>query len=242
MLVSHSHRFIYLKTKKTAGTSIEAALQPHCQPPGSAVGHDTAAMETVWGIVGARSPRPLNPDIRWRNHMSAREMRDNLAPGIWSGYRRICAIRNPWDKTVSAFHFSKAGMLPERPGDIIAAFRAFLANPDRWQWGQSWQDWDIHTLDGLPVIDTYIRYGRIEEDLAELCQQIDIPKPELPRFKTEFRQPHIPYQDYYDAATTEWVAMVYGQAISLFGWHFDRPDPARLPVAGDRLFVRAENE
>ena len=32
MIVSHEHRFIFLKTKKTAGTSLELALSQLCGP------------------------------------------------------------------------------------------------------------------------------------------------------------------------------------------------------------------
>src|SRR5262245_66480011 len=32
MIVSHAHKFIFLKTKKTAGTSIELALSELCGP------------------------------------------------------------------------------------------------------------------------------------------------------------------------------------------------------------------
>jgi len=32
MIVSHEHKFIFLKTKKTAGTSIELALTELCGP------------------------------------------------------------------------------------------------------------------------------------------------------------------------------------------------------------------
>ena len=32
MIVSHRHRFIFIKTRKTAGTSIEIALSAHCGP------------------------------------------------------------------------------------------------------------------------------------------------------------------------------------------------------------------
>ena len=30
MIISHKHKFIFLKTIKTAGTSIQAALEEHC--------------------------------------------------------------------------------------------------------------------------------------------------------------------------------------------------------------------
>ena len=32
MIVSHKNRFIFLKTRKTAGTSIEISLRPYCGP------------------------------------------------------------------------------------------------------------------------------------------------------------------------------------------------------------------
>lgn len=32
MIVSHRYRYIFIKTKKTAGTSIEIALSRHCGP------------------------------------------------------------------------------------------------------------------------------------------------------------------------------------------------------------------
>ena len=32
MIISHSHKFVFVKTKKTAGTSIECALAPHLEP------------------------------------------------------------------------------------------------------------------------------------------------------------------------------------------------------------------
>ena len=37
MIISHEHKFIFLKTKKTAGTAIEAALSELCGPPYPAV-------------------------------------------------------------------------------------------------------------------------------------------------------------------------------------------------------------
>ena len=33
MLVSHARKFIYTKTLKTAGTSVEVFLEPYCRPP-----------------------------------------------------------------------------------------------------------------------------------------------------------------------------------------------------------------
>ena len=52
--VSHSHKFIFLKTRKTAGTSIEMLLEPLCTEPNSVVTEERATSITRQGIVGRR--------------------------------------------------------------------------------------------------------------------------------------------------------------------------------------------
>lgn len=58
MLLSHSKRFIYLKTGKTAGTSVEIFFQPYCLPEEHICHHTpTHTMEETIseaGIVGYR--------------------------------------------------------------------------------------------------------------------------------------------------------------------------------------------
>jgi hypothetical protein len=69
MLVSHEKKFIYIKTIKTAGTSVEMALQPCCMPKGGVVTEWTDCSETKTGIVGARGPNAHSQ--LWWNHMPA---------------------------------------------------------------------------------------------------------------------------------------------------------------------------
>ena len=100
MIISHEHKFIFLKTKKTAGTSIELALSQLCGP-GDIITPLTALDEALraggrgaqnWRLHGWwQSPRPLlkrrlfkftAEDYGFYNHMPAAESKAllNVSP------------------------------------------------------------------------------------------------------------------------------------------------------------------
>ena len=92
MILSHEHKFIFLRTKKTAGTSIELALSDLCGPDDiitPLTGEDEARRAGRRGAQNWRlhswwkSPRLLKrawfkfsaKDYGFYNHMKAEEMR-----------------------------------------------------------------------------------------------------------------------------------------------------------------------
>ncbi|MDJ0820338.1 MAG: hypothetical protein QNJ09_00840 [Paracoccaceae bacterium] len=215
MLVSHSKKFIYIKTTKTAGTSVEMALQHHCVPAGTPIGEITDCLESSAGIVGARGPDVSGQP--WFNHMSAQAIRNKLPADVWNGYCKICNIRNPWDKTVSFFHMAFPKIKNEAPADIFEAFRSWIAEADKLG-----SDTKIYFIDNTPVADEYIRYHTLTEDLHRISEKLGLDVPDLPEAKTEQRgQNKLPYQDYYDAAGRQKVSDIYHREIDHFGWTFD---------------------
>lgn len=216
MLISHRHRFIYLKTVKTAGTSVEAALQrfsvPDDHPP---IAETTPLIETDAGVVGARGR--FARETVWRNHMRAADLKARLDPGIWSGYFKFCNIRNPWDKTVSWFHFRHPEMKGKPQDEVVAAFRTWLAGTS-----DIGMDNKVYMMDGTSVVDDVIRYENMAGDFARLCTRLGLPAADIPHMKSQQRgSARIPYQAYYDAAAQRKVARRYDEAIKLFGWAFE---------------------
>ena len=60
MLISHRKRFIYTKTVKTAGTSVESYFEPYCMREGEwSFSHSRAEYVSEAGIVGIRTGEPL---------------------------------------------------------------------------------------------------------------------------------------------------------------------------------------
>ena len=103
MLVSHLKKFIFTKTKKTAGTSVESVFEPYCLPEGTwEQTHYTPERISADGIIGHRGDG--GQKANWWNHMPAELIRNRLGEEIWDEYYKFTVIRNPFDKLVSGFH------------------------------------------------------------------------------------------------------------------------------------------
>jgi len=216
MLVSHTYKFIYIKTVKTAGSSVEVALQHNCVAPGTDLDKMTPQLESDYGIVGARG---IGMDTaRWFNHMPAVEIRDQLPREIWDGYRKICNIRNPWDKTVSWFHFKNPHLKDTPKAEVIGEFRRWLSSAKTSAIGY---DSNIYFIDGAPVADDFIRYENLQGDFDRICGELGVASDMLPQLKTGLRgKEKVPYQDYFDEDLQEKIRSTYEKEIALFGWEF----------------------
>ena len=86
MLISHRKKFIYTKTVKTAGSSIESYFEQYCMPNGD--WEFTAGREEPYinetGIIGYRGNKPSNKE--WYNHMPAAMIKDKIGNSTWDNY------------------------------------------------------------------------------------------------------------------------------------------------------------
>ena len=230
MIISHEHKFIFLKTKKTAGTSIELALSALCGP-GDIITPLTAVDEALrasgrgaqnWRLHGWwQSPRPLfkrrflkftAEDYGFYNHMPAEEAKALLNDDkAWRSYFKFAFDRNPWDRQVSWYHhrYSRKDTPPPFSDFIYADRRARINN------------YEIYSLGGQPAVDFVGRFETLEQDLRHALGQVGLElEGALPRAKTNFRQNALPYRDYYDGDTSLIVGDWYKREIALLGYAF----------------------
>jgi len=233
VLVSHDHAFVYLKTHKTASTSIEAALEPLCLPPGDPdMGrHRRDARVSPHGIVGVRGGPDRQPEERvWRNHAPAWRVRLALGRRTFARYLKIAAVRNPWDRAVSAYcsELDGPGRTALEAGpfeDAARGFRAWLATADLRR------NHSKLALLGFPCIDAPLVFERLGDDLARLFETLKAePAGALPTFKADRRVfPDRPFQDWFDDAARRRVERANAFEIAAFGYRFDRRGPT-LPA------------
>lgn len=236
-LVSHQHAFIYLKTKKTGGTSVEMALEPLCTPPGTEVRHYGPALVSEFGIRGARGGKFSSVDkTGWHSHMSAQKVAWKLGPRAWSRYLKIASLRNPFDKAVSYYWYAAAKR--GRPnGGSVEDFRAFMRELDASGYFRSRKDadWRVTHIFGRPIIDQYLRLEHLEDDLATLFSRlgmdgmtVTVPKVKTGSRKTDPRD--VP--EYFDEPTADILRRGWG-------WIFDAGNYSRDPADAGRASRRA---
>lgn len=229
MILSHKHRFIFIKTLKTAGTSMEIALSKFCGP-GDIITRIKPEDEQIRRDLGWRGPQnALVPLTRytsadWRrlfltrhrawylNHMPAREVRARVGPEIWDGYTKFTIERNPWDCAVSRYYWDTRE-LPERPplGEYLVANDLL----------RRLSNFPIYSIDGAVAVDHVIRYEDLDAGLEWLQTTLSLPeKPVLPRAKTTTRPDRRPYSELFGPDERDLIARACATEIELFGYEF----------------------
>ncbi len=234
VIISHRHKFIFIKTGKTAGTSIEVALnaicgaEDVCTPLGKRLKDRSSrpgeeALEPrnwqgfFWPAFGPdvpwdRTRREIKDALRRRkffNHISADQVRRRVPRSVWDGYTKFCFERNPWDKTVSAFHWERKRL--EVPQDFTDWIR--VRKPP--------SHVERYSVNGAIAMDFIGKFERLAEDFNDILRSIGVGEiPELPRTKTGFRPDEKHYRDFYTDETREIVAKACAREIKLFGYEF----------------------
>jgi hypothetical protein len=228
MLCSHTKKFIYIKTKKTASTSVEVLLEPFClDSPRPAQEHGDMVVNTS-GIIGYRGKNWKGKPFY--NHMPAADILAQLGSEVFWSYKKICIVRNPFDKAVSMFwfllpHQARQALLSAPFDAVRSAFRQFIRS-EHTKFDQSASnnccDWYIYTIDDRVVIDVVLRYETLASDLevffSGLGVQFDTGG--LSFYKSGFRVRREHFSEYYDAEALAIAQNLFRKEINHFNYAF----------------------
>ena len=163
-IICHEHEFIYLKTRKTASTSLQVAFSRVCKP-GDTVTFISAAAKN-YQIRGEEIP-----GHRGRSHNYPEDIAAKF-PEEWKNYRKIAAVRNPYYAIVStAIH---AGMLEP--------VRARLWIRDKLKAGWLDNETFLYPFDGTEI-DYVIRFEELEQGYQRVCDDLGIEVFQLPHIR-----------------------------------------------------------
>jgi hypothetical protein len=213
VIVSHRHRFIFLKTRKTAGTSLELALARVCGPDDviTSINPRDEEARRAQGLPGPQNVESPHLHRKAFNHMPARMAREAVGAEVWDGYYRFAIERNPWDAVVSLYYwkYKDREQLPDFDTYVSEEWIEQLANNRR-----------MYRIRGRLAVDRVLRYEHLDTELSEVWHHLGLPgEPDLPRAKGHAR-PAGHYRELYSDAARKRVELVFADAIEAFGYEF----------------------
>jgi len=229
MIVSHKFRFIFVKTHKTAGSSLEMGLGALCGEddiishmednldsgiprnygPEGRLGKLYTDWKLVRKLIDRHSP---TLGAYYYEHMPAWRIRELLGEAIWDEYFKFCVERNPWDKVVSYYLWKTHGQ-----GRSLPPFRDYVLRKSH----RLPADGKLYFDGGQPLVDKVYEFRDLDSMLADLRRRLGIPiESPLPAEKTGIKSDRKHYQDYYDPDTRDKVAELFAREIRLMGYTF----------------------
>lgn len=214
MIISHKHKFIFIKSRKTAGTSIQVALSKFR-------GKDDIITGSHWDFEQNMSVQTQGTGINMDNfftnhpHPTANDIK-NFMGEKWNNYIKFTFVRNPWDLVVSRYHWN----MRDNPNDCnISNFQKWVKD------GNVFQDDKLSLYyrdsSGNVITDYIGKYETLELDLELITDLLKLPRLTLETLKKTTYKKHN-YIDYYDPESKKIVEDIFNEDIMFFEYEFEK--------------------
>lgn len=172
-VISFAHKFIFIKTNKTAGTSIEVNLS-------EIAGADAIVTPIVPPEPGHEPRNFQDPEGNqpFFNHMPARRIRLALGPKSFASMTRFCVEREPVEKCISHFHMMRNSETHNTDGSYSKSWQEYCEDGhfpiDTGRYSEKREN-GTRKL----IVDHVLRYERLAQDLPKLMAKLGVPNFQL---------------------------------------------------------------
>lgn len=230
MVISHKHKFIFIKGSKTAGTSLEVMLSSFCDS------NDifTPIYPQVYPHIARNYKGLFNPlnEIfksnyklshnfysllqfvkfkKFYNHIPGSKIMCRLDSKLWKEYTKFTIERNPWDKTVSMYKMLvKTNRYKGNFEDFLMSDRLPINYPK------------YLSKNGSVLVDKFIYYENLDFELRSFLKSLKIPFDKLNiHAKSSFNNSKNSYREFYkEKWKHEIIKKVFSKEIELHGYEF----------------------
>ena len=224
MQLSHTKKFILLKTIKTASTSTGVFFQPYCVPDDALyIDYDRYGppLVTDAGILSTRSTY-MAKKYGWYIHTPAYKLQYFLRD-YWDSYFKFTNIRNTFDTIVSFWWFAWA--VHQKDLDFSAMpFESIAKIFQQMVCEQHFSDSYIpastyYSINKKIAVDFCIRQEHYVRDTKEVCDRLDIPFTLDEKFRyKDMRLNSTHFSKYYNNETADVVYRNFKFEIDHFGY------------------------
>jgi hypothetical protein len=216
VLISHSHKFIFIHIVKAAGSSVNASLTPYAQ-----VAHMYLLnkifrhLHLPLGVLPAKY-RPLPYPV----HIWARRLRDQIPREQFDTYFKFTFTRNPWDWQVSLYHW-----YVDHPEHCLHETIKDMSFSDYVEWRsqtpiQYYQKDYVTDEKGRLIIDFVGKFENLRADFADICERLGI-KTDLHGWNITASRAGRDYRAYYTDRSREIIGGLYKRDVEFFEYSFE---------------------
>ena len=232
VLISHSHEFVFLKTKKAAGSSVEEYFENLLiGEPGGGFSEESAERITRDAYVSSRGSWKSGAKDFLPSHATSEKILRSIGDERFHSYTKVSCVRNPWDQVVSFFWWRLSlnpflhRIVENLPMGLVRLVFTFWFYRAREKIETLSFTKQLSLGGTLPKIGI-IRYENLQEDLARVTRELGISLQEfsIPSRKSAQRGRLEPYQEYYLRPVREAVRESRGDDLANFGYSWSEID------------------
>lgn len=178
MIISHKHKFIFLKPYKVGGSSFEYALSSVLGSSDVVTNLSKEEEKQRWRSFSIKeqnnkvklidlfkNPKKENikhlQKLRWPKifdaHAKAEEVMEFLTDPVWRQYQKISVVRNPWQYLLSFYHWNPGGK-ERKPFSEWIFDNRHLIGANNYQ----------YFIKGNCIIDYFVRFENMMSDVNSL--------------------------------------------------------------------------
>lgn len=221
MIISHSHKFIFLKPRKVGGTSVYIALSELCKPTDNLsylISHNANFDESFFNPI-SRCVETSGVEQQNKNlteHSIAKDVKEIIENTYWNDYSKVSIIRNPWEVEVSRYYW-------ELGNERLPNGTSFSQYMDEHYEKYYHSNEPYYFIDNEMILDFVIRYENLETDYHAFLKSKRLPQNNLPYTKSKTRKEKKHYSLYYEG-NEKWINAIRKKnkkTIDYFGFHFE---------------------
>jgi len=239
MIICRAHNFIFIKTRKTAGSSMEMALASHVGPEDVVTplgfAQDLERFR-AWGVLPQHFSNDPAAERALREAIQSEDKRTvrRIAQEEMKSARKMIANRHGDAREAkelagesfwqSAFKFA----VERHPYEKAVSFAWYRAGPngdfaqaleevlDR----EGYRNFDLYSIDGAPVVDLVLRYENMDVDIPRVEQALGgLPiLSRLPRANSHQRKDRRPAREILTSAQKSRIQETCREEFALYGY------------------------
>lgn len=228
MIISHKHKFIFIKTRKTASTSIEILLSSilgkediitPISPVDEKKRYQFCKKKPQNFIINISKYKPSDitrilksgKPLQFQNHDDVGFVKSHINDEVWNTYYKFAFDRNPWDKCISMYYY-------EGGSEKYQNFKDFLMTYDL----NKLSVYDQLQHKGRLQVDKIYKYEELDKSLIHISDKLNLErKLELKNIKTksDFRNKKRKNNDYYDEESRQLVKTIFAREILINNYY-----------------------